>query len=219
MSEANPLDRLVIELAPGITIIRGDCLEVLPVECDVVITDQPYGTGVAPKGGDKPGTIRLDSGFKPEWDRYDTKWINFFRDIPVATFCGQATFFETAIALQADGLLIYVKSNPSPFGTSWEPCLTKGWKRPRQRQHWYGYNAENGQIHPTQKPIGLMEWIVSVAPAGTICDPFMGSGTTGIACIRTGRKFIGIEKDPDYFEIARRRLERELAQGRLELAG
>jgi DNA modification methylase len=52
-----------------------------------------------------------------------------------------------------------------------------------------------------------------------ILDPFMGSGTTGVACIRTGRRFIGIEIDPTYFDIARRRLEKELAQGRLALAG
>jgi site-specific DNA-methyltransferase (adenine-specific) len=58
-----------------------------------------------------------------------------------------------------------------------------------------------------------------VPEGATVLDPYMGSGTTGIACIRTGRKFIGIEIDPGYFEIARRRLEKELAQGRLELAG
>jgi len=52
---------------------------------------------------------------------------------------------------------------------------------------------------------------------GVVCDPFTGSGTTGIACIRTGRKFIGIEKDDRYFDIARNRLEKELRQGRLPL--
>ena len=72
--------------------------------------------------------------------------------------------------------------------------------------------------HPTQKPVPLMRWCMDrakVQPGETVLDPFMGSGTTGVACIRTGRKFIGIEIDEGYFQIARKRLENELAQGRL----
>jgi site-specific DNA-methyltransferase (adenine-specific) len=62
--------------------------------------------------------------------------------------------------------------------------------------------------HPNQKPLALMDWIISkiVPPGGTVLDPFMGSGTTGVACLETGRRFIGIEIDPDYFKIARRRI-------------
>lgn len=72
------------------------------------------------------------------------------------------------------------------------------------------------RVHSTQKPVGLMEGLVKIAaPGGLVLDPFMGSGTTGVACIRTGRRFIGIEKDRKYFEIARTRIERELAQPRL----
>jgi site-specific DNA-methyltransferase (adenine-specific) len=68
--------------------------------------------------------------------------------------------------------------------------------------------------HPTVKPVALMEYLVRLAcrPGGTVLDPFMGSGTTGIACIREGMKFIGIEKSPEYFEIAKTRLENELKQ-------
>jgi len=66
--------------------------------------------------------------------------------------------------------------------------------------------------HPTQKPLGVVnpfvEWLSE--PAWTIIDPFMGTGTTGVACIRTGRRFIGIEKDPKYFDLACKRLEQEL---------
>lgn len=68
--------------------------------------------------------------------------------------------------------------------------------------------------HPTQKPERVMLHLVSsLAPEGsTVLDPFMGSGTTGIACIRTGRKFIGIEKNPTHFKTACERIERELQQ-------
>jgi DNA modification methylase len=62
--------------------------------------------------------------------------------------------------------------------------------------------------HPTQKPLEIMKWCLSFLPeADTILDPFMGSGTTGVACVKTGRRFIGIELDPDYFEIACKRIE------------
>ena len=67
--------------------------------------------------------------------------------------------------------------------------------------------------HPTQKPIALMQWCLGFLPkAETILDPFMGSGTTGVACVKLGRKFIGIEIDPDYFEIACKRIRQACAQ-------
>jgi hypothetical protein len=75
-------------------------------------------------------------------------------------------------------------------------------------------------VHTTQKPVAVMEKIVAVAPAGgLVLDPFMGSGTTGVACIRTGRRFVGIEKDPVYFEVAKKRIAAELSQGVLDFGG
>lgn len=71
--------------------------------------------------------------------------------------------------------------------------------------------------HPTQKPVELMSWCITHLPkeTKTILDPFMGSGTTGVACLQMGRKFIGIEKDPDYFEIACQRIQQEHNQLKL----
>jgi DNA modification methylase len=72
--------------------------------------------------------------------------------------------------------------------------------------------------HPTQKPVGVMAWCMEKAkvPEGAVVlDPYMGSGTTGVACIRTGRRFVGIEKDADHFKTARDRIHAELAQGDL----
>jgi DNA modification methylase len=81
---------------------------------------------------------------------------------------------------------------------------------------------ENGKqrLHPAQKPVALMAWCLEQAkvPKGAlVADPYMGSGTTAVACIRTGRRFIGFEEDPQHFETARARVERELRQGALEL--
>ena len=75
-------------------------------------------------------------------------------------------------------------------------------------------------LHPTQKPVELMAWSMEqakVAEGATVLDPFAGSGTTAIACIRTGRRFIGIEKDPAHYATALARIQRELAQGDLFL--
>ena len=68
-----------------------------------------------------------------------------------------------------------------------------------------GKESKTPRVHPTQKPVALMEWCLGFLPnAQTILDPFMGSGTTLVACQRLGRQGIGIELDPDYFDIARR---------------
>jgi site-specific DNA-methyltransferase (adenine-specific)/modification methylase len=77
-------------------------------------------------------------------------------------------------------------------------------------------NSGEGKEHPTQKPTALMEWCLSFySNAVTVCDPFMGSGTTGVACVNLGRRFIGIEKERKYFDMACRRIEQAYAQPRL----
>ena len=72
---------------------------------------------------------------------------------------------------------------------------------------------EKGRVHPTQKPVALMEWCLGFLPnAQTILDPFMGSGTTLVACAKLGRAGIGIELDPDYFQIACDRVQKAYDQ-------
>lgn len=74
------------------------------------------------------------------------------------------------------------------------------------------------RLHPSQKPIRVMEWCIEqVGEAPTICDPYLGSGSTALACIRAGRAFLGIEIDPGYFEIAVRRIKRALADERSKI--
>ena len=85
---------------------------------------------------------------------------------------------------------------------------------------WHGVArwSSEGRLHPTQKPVSLMSWCfdrAKVAPGAIVLDPYMGSGTTGISCIRTGRRFIGIEIDEQHYQTARRRLMDELAQTNL----
>ena len=68
--------------------------------------------------------------------------------------------------------------------------------------------------HPTQKPLRLMHWCIAKLPAGckTVFDPFMGSGTTGIAALAAGMEFVGVERDPEYFDIACSRIREVLRQ-------
>lgn len=122
-----------------------------------------------------------------------------------------------------------VISDP-PYGMNWNPETTRfsGGTNPSQRSAGRNdrrkviMNAETAnRIHPTQKPVPLMAWCMDKAkvPQGaTVLDPYMGSGSTIIAAIRTGRKAIGIEKDPEHFKNAVQRIKRELAQGDLFLA-
>lgn len=79
----------------------------------------------------------------------------------------------------------------------------------------HGLRSYGVKHHPTEKPLPLMEWCINHLPndTQTILDPFMGSGTTGVACAKMGRSFIGIELDPDYFDIACKRIEEAYSQG------
>lgn len=87
---------------------------------------------------------------------------------------------------------------------------------------WHGMIRKGGENrdHPTQKPVGVMQWCLGWLPdtARVILDPFAGSGTTGVACLRLGRKFIGIEKDPTYFALACERLRAEEQGSTLQAA-
>jgi site-specific DNA-methyltransferase (adenine-specific) len=77
-------------------------------------------------------------------------------------------------------------------------------------------NMDDGKVHPTQKPVRLMKWCLDkLDDPQTVLDPFMGSGSTGVAAAQMGRQFVGIEKDPDYFDIACRRIEDAQRQGDL----
>ena len=196
----------------GITIYHGDCREILPhLPPLVYVTDPPYGTGCAPRGGRLQGTIDLNSAQTPAWDTFDTMWLGLVpQTSPVAAFCGIRAVFALASAMAADGLLMYAKSNPNPLGSSYEPCVTRGFGACKGKQHILAYNAFSGQQHPTEKPIKVMRWLVGLAPPGTILDPFMGSGTTLVAAKQLWRRAIGIEIEEKYCQIAVKRLSQEM---------
>ena len=210
--------------AEGVELYLGDCLDVLPTlsGVDAVVTDPPYGIAYDPNCGkhsneSKHGeVIGDDAEFSPAHllgfkDVLIWGANNFSSKIPNG---GHWYFWDKVVQ---NGMKVRI----SEAEYAWHKRGTK----PRGFRHlWAGaYRAsESGERseHPTQKPVQLMQWCLICAKlevGATVLDPYMGSGTTGIACIRTGRRFIGIEKDPVHFETARSRIERELAQGRLGL--
>jgi DNA modification methylase len=204
-----------------VKLICGDCLEVMKSipdkSIDVVITDPPYGIG---KDGQKESSgvhggrkgyefkgwdsIRPDKQVFDEIQRVSQNQViwggNYFADYLPAT--SKWLVWDKGQRInQSDGELAW---------TSFSGALRI-----------YTLNRvaimTDGAIHPTQKPASLMRWVIlnNTREGDTILDPFMGSGTTGVACVQTGRNFIGIEIDPEYFAIAEKRIKDAQQQMRL----
>jgi len=210
-----------IERIGNATLYLADCREVLPTlpKVDAVITDPPYGIGVC---GNEGGVTSLKSGAKDygkqEWDSEPIGAVEIALILPAAkTHVIWGGNYFAAHLPNSQGWLVWDKLNGDGFSLAdVELAWTSRDKAARIfRMSRTAVFSEDKQ-HPTQKPIGLMEWCIKQAgdPA-TILDPFMGSGTTGVACMNLGRTFIGIEREPKYFDIACRRIEDAQRQARI----
>lgn len=181
-----------------VTLYCGDCLDILPTlgHVDAVVTDPPYGLGKKLDGGSW-GNISTWDILPPIYDLLPMAKI-------VVIWGG-----NYHILPPSRGWLAWYKPDAPPSMASMELAWTNLDMNSRLlSQTIAATNAERAG-HPTQKPAALMAWCLEIAkvPIGaTVLDPFMGSGTTGVACVRTGRRFIGIEIDPTYFAIAQRRI-------------
>lgn len=180
----------------GQRLILGDCLQVMPMlgKVDAVVTDPPYGLGKRMQGGTW-GAKDHNSGFL-KWDLSAPDWLpEAIGKTPAIVWGGNYLHFPPSRCW-----LIWNKVNAVPTMADFEQAWTN-LDRPSKRMDLPVGRVEYG--HPTQKPLALMEWCLGFLPnAKTILDPFMGSGTTLVACQRMGRMGTGIELDPDYFQIA-----------------
>jgi site-specific DNA-methyltransferase (adenine-specific) len=196
---------------------RGDCLDVLatlPDGCvDAVVTDPPYGIGKK-AATRRPWGYQRIAGMKPRgWDN-ETSDISGWLDLaPVCVIWG-GNYYELP---PSRGWLVWHKPDATPSMAQAELAWTNLNQNTKHITH--SISATNGERvgHPTQKPLRVMQWTIMQAAknAITILDPFMGSGTTGVAAVQEGRKFIGIESEPKYFDIACRRIEDAQRQERL----
>lgn len=183
----------------------GDCLAVLPTlpKVDAVVTDPPYGLGKKMKGGTW-GATDDSSGFL-EWDlEISQEWIHAILRLNIPAIIWGGNYFKVPASRC---WLSWNKVNAVPTMADFELAWTN-LDRPSKRIDLPVGRVEFG--HPTQKPLPLMEWCLGFVSAETVLDCFMGSGTTGVACVRRGRGFIGVEKKPEYFEIAKNRIQAEL---------
>lgn len=224
-----------VEHIGGATLYLGDCRELLPdLRTDALISDPPWGAAT------KCNARRFTRPASPWWDNVDTSKIT-----PHEEIFGDATPFDPEPFLCKETILWGANwfCHRLPTSGGWlvwdkrkgaESMAEKGWPLGEAelawtnvigavrvfRNLWSGLlrSSEKGQhYHPTQKPVALMQWCISFVTAQQIVDPFMGAGATGIAALRLRRKFIGIEIEPRYFDIACKRIEQEARQGKLPL--
>lgn len=205
-------------------LILADCRDVLPIEADAVISDPPYGMNwntdstrfTGGNNGKKRGPGVNDyAKIHHDDESFDPSlWLGY----AAVVLFGSNHFAER---LPVGTTLVWIKRLDPAFG-SFLSDAELAWMKGGNGVYCRRDTSMNGETttrqHPTQKPVGIMAWCMDRAkvPEGaTVLDPYMGSASTGIACLRTGRKFIGIEKDPVHFEGAVKRIERELAQARL----
>lgn len=190
------------------TLYLGDCMEVMPIldKVDAVVTDPPYGIGIA----NNPVRQKHE---KKNWDNQTPvqECIDKMISIGKEQIIWGGNYFNLP---PSRGFFIWDKVQPENFSLAmcefaWrsKDCNAKIFKK--------SVLAETGKQHPTQKPVALMKWCITHLPddTNTILDPFMGSGSTGVAAVQMGREFIGIELDKDYFEIACKRIEDAQRQG------
>lgn len=207
----------------------GDCLEVLPSlaagSVDAVVTDPPYGinhrrgnTGDRGRGLGKHVEMLIHGDSKP----FDPSPFLKFR---TAVLFG-ANHYAQRLPDNGGWTFWHKRPDMKENDFSDGELIWDNTKHPMRyvRHMWNGVlrDSEVGHecLHPTQKPIALLQRLIEkyTSPGDLILDPFMGSGTTGVACVQTGRKFIGVEIDENYFNIAKKRIREAQAQLRIPFA-
>ena len=200
------------------TLFHADCRDVLPTlpKFDLLLTDPPYGINkdgqkrtTGGNGGRKAHEFLCWDGERPPAEVFELLLVSadarivwggdYFADLLPPTM-KWLVWDKGQRINQSDGELAW---------TSMQSALRICTMNRVEL-------LKDGTTHPTQKPVALMAWCLDQVPAAkSVLDPFMGSGTTGVACAQSGRAFTGIERERKYFDIACERIERAYAQGKL----
>lgn len=210
------------EIIGNCSLWLGDCREVLPhlPKVDLVLTDPPYGIGEAAGKNKSRGKLAVAKDYgNDEWDNepIDDELLGLTIAAGTNAIIFGGNYFNVP---PSPCWLVWDKENTGDFADA-ELAWTNLQKAVRLKRYmWNGMlraNNEQRGDHPTQKPIGVMQWALDLAPKNTltVADPFMGSGTTGVACANMGKTFYGIEREQKYFDIACKRIENAYRQERL----
>lgn len=194
-----------VEQIGDATLYLGDCREILPTlgKVDAVVTDPPYGIARVWKGGFGNGwaKARAETAARNEWDE----------EGPPESVIAWMLSAKTQIIWGGN----YFNLPPSRCWLIWNKP-ERGFSLAEAEMAWTNFDSvvrvfdhprsEPDRQHPTQKPVALMRWCVDKTK-GVVCDPYMGSGTTGVACAKAARAFIGVERDTRWFDLSCRRIE------------
>lgn len=204
------------EVIGDCTLYLGDCLEVMPTlgKVDAVVTDPPYGLGEKWNGGGggKKSSWRFNPAEAKKWDMKTCPYVQELFSLADEVVVWGANYYSTP---PARCWLLWDKNQPDTWTTANAEMAWTNLDKPVRRFNMATceFHGSEKKEHPTQKPLPLMVWTIKWLKSMTIVDPFMGSGTTGVACVKLGRKFIGIELDEKYFDIACKRIEEAYKQG------
>ena len=213
---------------------EGDCLEIMPTlgGVDAVVTDPPYLLHPTSRATHNP----LKRGYIDEIQKKGfsggLECTHLFCAPHVVSFCSKRQIKDYIIAAEGAGyiwtIICWHKNNPTPLVKRnylpdteyifhmWRDVELRGSYETKRK--WYVTDVQKTTIeHPTVKPLNIVtNLVINCSGEGdVVLDCYMGSGTTGVACVNLGRKFIGIELDPGYFDIAVKRIEEAYKQPRL----
>lgn len=212
------------EVIGDCTLLLGDCLEILPTleKVDAVITDPPYNVG-------KNYGTHNDKMPIEEYAAWCAERVAACKEIADNQFW-VAPRYKMALwlSLLPEAHLVVIRRGASgPFRGGWSDqfetalsigkpsrCIPDLWDDIRLKGEGYFFR-EDSFGHPGYTPYPIMERAIDILAENSLCDPFMGTGTTGVACVNLGRRFIGIEIEEKYFNIAIERIKAAQAQGRL----
>ncbi len=198
------------------TLYLGDSREIAPAleRAAAIITDPPYGLGDKWQGGggSKRTSWRFDPAEAREWDGRPCDGVPALLSLSAEVIVWGGNYYALP---------------PSRCWLVWDKKQNDQWTTGQAELAWTSLDrpvrvfrfaqceqaSEGPKEHPTQKPLSLMRWCLKWVSEGVVLDPYMGSGTTGVACVLQGRPFVGIEAAPRYFDIACRRIEEAQRQG------
>lgn len=202
-----------VETIGNATLYLGDARDIVPTlhSVDSLVSDPPYGidfrqrtTGARIIGDD----VEFDPAHLIALNLPSVIWgVNHMSGFPRG---GRLIWVKRAVEVCA----------PKSYSDA-EIAWTNGTNQVRVIRHISDGCIKQGEeqgvvrVHPSQKPVRVMDWCLDFVPQGTVLDPYMGSGTTGVAAVRRGLLFVGIEIDPDHFATACRRIEDAQRQGQL----